>query len=210
MRKILIIMMLALGAASAGAQGVRHGAEAGIDLSKAINSSGDAQAAFNVGYRFEYGFGKGGDGWYLRSGLGLHYKPGKDSSVLDGGDEGYVSENLRYSFKPYYMQLPAMAGYRLKLSAALKLQIETGPYLAIGLWGKSRITDAKTGKSTEYDCFGDNGLYKRVNCGWGFAAALQVRKHLQLGIGYSIDFNTADHRDNLYNQTTGLRVAWMF
>lgn len=208
MKKLLLLLLLIAGNSIAEAQSLRHGVEAGVGLSKPVNSSGDVQPAFNIAYRMEYNFGKNNTGWYLRSGAGLHYKPCKDSSVFDGEDDGYIHQNYSSTFRPWYLQVPLQAGYRFRLSEAMKLQLETGPYLAVGLWGNARTTDAKSGLTEKYHCFGDAGAYRRVSCGWGFGAAMQLRNHLQLGLNYGIDFT--EQHNSLYNQTLGISTAWIF
>lgn len=90
----------------------------------------------------------------------------------------------------HYFRIPVLFGFRydFKTRVHTQLQINTGPYLAIGFLGKWK--DKSGSKESEGDIFdADSGGYdfSRFDAGWDVSAGFVVKK-FYLGISYDFGF----------------------
>ena len=81
--------------------------------------------------------------FYIETGLFLQNKGFKMTDA----------KNNKLTCKPLYLEFPVLASCRLKLSDAMQLQLNAGPYIAHGLGGKAELRSSDGHASIENDVF---------------------------------------------------------
>ena len=132
MKKILaLVAILAIGLGSINAQdNLRWGVTAGMNVSS-LNVTGlDSRVGFHAGVKAELGLPQFTEGLYMDFGALLSLKGAK------------VEAGSMASFKinPYYLEIPVHIGYKYAVNDNFSLFANAGPYIAIGLFGKAKIT----------------------------------------------------------------------
>lgn len=84
------------------------------------------RVGFNIGVIYDYGFT---ENFYIQPGLYFTTRGGKIDKPKDDYKEKW---NLNY------LQIPILASYRFVLTDNIKLHINAGPYVAVGLGGKMK------------------------------------------------------------------------
>ncbi len=134
MKKILPLSICALIAVTANAQ--TFYAQGGVNFANiSTNANGDVQksntlTSFNVGFMNQFGLSKVVD---LEAGLLLMGEGAK--SETNFGPDNYVNAK----FNPLYLQVPLNLLVKVPLASNAKLFFNAGPYLAVGVGGKSKI-----------------------------------------------------------------------
>ena len=199
--KLKVLLMGALlslgGTLTANAQSagqVRFGVTGGMNVTGISDIEGsESKIGFNLGLRGEYNFSKN---VYVNAGLLWSMK-----GVKYG--DGNVKDN------PSYLEIPIAVGGRYFISDGLSIFAETGPYIAVGVCGKSKA-ETKVGNiesTVKVDYFGDDGA-KRFDAGWVLRAGVEVNK-FQVHLGYEHGFvNIYD--DNCKNWNFNVGVSYMF
>lgn len=118
--------------------------------------------------------------FYIETGLFLQNKGFKMTDA----------KNNKLTCKPLYLELPVLASCRLKLSDAMQLQLNAGPYVAHGLGGKAELRSSDGHASIENDVFYHEGEetenYNRFDVGLQFGAGFIVYKHYYIGVSYDL------------------------
>ena len=155
MKKILVLVaILAIGLGSINAQdNLRWGVTAGMNVSS-LNVTGlDSRVGFHAGVKAELGLPQFTEGLYMDFGALLSLKGAK------------VEAGSMASFKinPYYLEIPVHIGYKYAVNDNFSLFANAGPYIAIGLFGKAKMTadgslvDGGSKVSESENVFGDDG-----------------------------------------------------
>ena len=125
-------------------------------------------------------------------------------------------EGNEYKWKcdVYYLEVPIFVGYKYKLSSTADLFCELGPYLALGLWGYSRINIDEGVPSNESKNIFQDGWYRRTCCGARTNVGLNI-KQWQWSLGYSYELMkpTKDAWSTIINPQSSslhLNVAYFF
>ena len=191
-------------------QDVTIGIRAGLNFT---NMTGDIDE--NYGMRTAYHVGVIADiplmqSLYIQTGLYLQNKGTK----LDYEEDGYYEKD---TYSPMYLQIPILASYRYNFSDAMQLQVNFGPYFAYGIGGKDKYEygyDGEVEEKFEYDVFGDEGEFKRFDCGLQVGAGLTFARHYYIGFTYEFGLtNIADAEDddfNVKNNNFMLSVGYNF
>lgn len=139
--KKLLIMLLVGSAAAMSAQAQEVYVQGGLNLSN-ITKSEDGQtednnmlATFNAGAMVRFGISKMFD---LESGLLFTGRGSKSETYFTSNkDDNYVKSK----FNAYYVELPLNAVVKLPLTPSGKSNVffHAGPYVAMGVTGKSRV-----------------------------------------------------------------------
>lgn len=198
-KSLFIAVMALLGSLTASAQSegdFRVGVGAGMNVSQLTNTDLNSRLAFNVGLRGEYYFT---DDVYLGTGLLFSWQGARITNY------GFTTK-----FTPGYLQIPLHAGVRMGLSRSATFFGEFGPYVAVGVCGKSDVPLFK-GMADE-DFFGDpdEGYARRFDCGLGLRAGVEISR-IQIGVGY--DFGLVKiykEGESIRNGNFNLGVAYMF
>lgn len=208
-----LVMSLFMPLLAMGQKTIRYGVEAGVDLSHPTDYARTTGVGFHVGVTGEYDFQSADKGWFMATGLGLISKPWKSETFLTPEKEYSIS----HESTPYYLRLPLSIGYRFGLTERLGLQINTGLYAAVGLFGKStqfetiKTDDGNRNFENKVNCFGCNNLYKQFDWGWTSSIGLQYATHWQLKATLDYQFNSfARGNSDIKNLLVGLGISYMF
>lgn len=217
MKRTIIFTLLSLALyLPIAAQDVRFGALAGVNVHTANYL--DAKMGFSIGAKAELGFKSLAEGWYADASLLFESHPWQVK--FDG-----LGTNLYKTFtehaSPWYLMLPIHVGYKFPVSQDVKLLVNGGPYVGMGLFGKLKYEmvklDDKTEEGTTYDNvftakdgFG-NKVQNRFAWGAGVRVGLEVKDKYQFILGYDRGFN--QFYSNFGNSRMGLyslSFAYMF
>lgn len=195
MKRIFSVFVLFLGLVfGANAQGLEagnlsFGVRAGVGLA---NMGGDVKNSdnlfnFHVGVVGDYAFT---NNFYLEPGL---YFTRKGCSFDKVSYESFPYKTESVSRNLYYLEIPVLASYRFNINDAFGINVQAGPYAAIGLFG-----DTDDVKSF------DDGNCKRFDAGARFAAGVQFSA-FSATVGYDLGLmNIADVEEGDYKATTSL------
>ena len=166
MKKSLLFVLFALVSMVSYSQ-ISWNVKAGMNMS---NITGDADTdlriGFNAGVGMEYQFT---DTWSIQPSLMFSQK---------GFKLGDVKCN------PLYLEVPVLAAARFAVTDNQNVVVKAGPYLAVGIAGKSKVEEGNVTVKTDY--FGDNAA-KRFYFGLGFGVAYEIGQiffGLDGGIGF--------------------------
>lgn len=150
------------------------GIRAGLNVSN-ISYSWDeegrkSKVGFNAGVAVNFPIN---NSFYINSGLFYTTKGIKTES----SGSSYTSKE---TVNMGYIELPIYASYRLNFAEASQLQVNFGPYLAVGVNGKIKYESDYNNDET--DTFGDDN-FKRFDCGLGVGLGYTFHK-VYLGLNY--------------------------
>ncbi len=205
LKHLIACAAVAFSALTASAQeGFRFGVTAGMNVSNVTKLEQDCKLGFNAGVRAEYNFNKN---FYMNAGLlwsmqGTYLKKDYTKNV-----------SATYKTNPSYLQIPIHVGGRICLGDGVSIFGETGPYFAVGVCGKSKISyssPVSEGDVADTDYFGDYGA-KRFDAGWGLRAGVEV-SNIQIHLGYDHGFVKVFDFEHTkpYNWNFSVGLSYMF
>ena len=212
--KLLVVLLLTMLSAQSFAQ--TFGVKGGLNLSNM--SSKDNDTVYSNDHKMNPGFNIGGTVEFPITGTfsfetGLlfstkGYRINKDETV-----QGQTSNTKGYTTL-YYFDIPLTAKASFDIGSA-KIYGAFGPYLGIGLFGKSKAEFTFSGNSDTFKrdvTFGSNGL-KRLDIGLSIGAGVDINA-FQVGLSYGISLaNISNYTDNGFtakNRVLGLSVGYKF
>lgn len=170
-------------------------------------------------------------GFYIQPGLYFTTRGArfvvKESETLY---EIEYSASYKEIYRPFYLQVPILASFRANVTKSLQVQLNTGPYLAIGLGGKEvdieDYTDSAGNEEHEkdkYKFFGESKEdeyhfgAKRFDFGWCFGAGLTISGGFYVGIQYDLgcvnmllEKEWGNGWGNLYNGNFAIQAGYNF
>ena len=137
---------------------------------------------------------------YVQTGLYYTQKGArwKDSEKISG----YKYEE-KDSWKPGVLELPILASYRYNFNDNVQLQVNTGPYFAVGINGKWKESITIDGESVSDDdddmpLFGEDEdgdhCFKRFDAGWQIGLGFTIKK-FYIGYTFEAGFSNLAHSD---------------
>lgn len=162
----------------------------------------DMRVGYNFGVVAEYALPQS---FFLQSGLHLTSKGSKVKYTEYDGD--YYKAKL--SINAVYLQLPIMAGYKLDVTDDFKVNFTVGPYLALGIGGKTKadVTIKDEFGSDKVNSFG-NDILHRFDMGIGAGVGAEYKKVL-FNVGYEYGFINAFYGDlKSYNRNAFISVGY--
>ena len=163
MKKIFSLLFIAIiGINSVNAQTLSGEVVAGLNIADV--SELDSRIGFHVGVVGCYGFSNEFNGAYANAGALISLKGGQ----LDYGSL------LKANLDAYYLEIPIHIGYKHALNENFSIFGEFGPYIGLGLFGKSKIESE--GESISVDTFSEDGGVKRFDIGLGFKLGAEINK----------------------------------
>lgn len=192
MKKFLLTALLGMFAV-AGFSQIKWDARFGMNFSNQNGYEGDGPSAipgFTLGVGMDYGFN---ETWSLQSGLMITSK-GSKLSYEDDGDK------IEYKTRPVYLELPILAAWKYAINDNMKLVINVGPYLAVGVGGKEKFEYTYSGQTNkgEYKLFkkedgANEAMMKRFDMGIQYGVGLEISEH------YLVNFTGSHGFLNTYN-----------
>ena len=196
MKKLFLTLAVACLGLTASAQekgDIRFGVVAGMNVSNITDMEMDSRIGFHVGVKAEYNLS---ENLYGNAGVIFSQKGNKYS---EGDDE--ITNN------PGYIEVPINFGYRYKISDGVSVFGETGPYLAYGICGKTKVE--YEGDEAKVDFFEDG--VNKFDFGWGVKVGVEAAK-FQISVGYEYGITkvydvkgSSNHNSNLM-----VSVGYMF
>lgn len=208
-------------AANQATSQIRFGALGGLNMAnmKILGASEEdlkTKPSFNVGGVVEYNFS---ESFGIQSGLFLS---GKGTRYEFTREEGGLSNSIKSSISPMYLEIPVNAMYKINLGTA-SIQLFAGPYIGIGVGGnvKSEVTTKGTvfgvpinenetnTSDIKYGSSSDSN-FKRTDFGLNIGAGVEFSKILiraQYGLGLS---NIDASNDAVHNRVIGISAGYMF
>jgi len=222
MKKSTLCALFAIGAVGvvcAQDKPLSFGLRAGLNVNS-LFYSGSAEAATQDALSSRAGFHIGAvldcriaGNFYLQPGLWFTTRGAKLEET--GTEQGY-----KYSFTEKidmnYLQIPVSASYRFPVGKIVKIDVNAGPYFAVGLGGRAKdeLTASYNGSresvSESYDVFGkstadeDRGDFKRFDAGLRFGAGIYIRK-FNIGLAYDLGLANLAHTDGDYSWNKGTK-----
>lgn len=195
----------------------------------------------NFGFRVDYQFNR-----FIAIQTGLDYSLKGWKATEEGGgyfEEGYYDEYYGYYYeggyveeyknrdriKMSYLSIPILAGFRydFKNNRDIRLVVNTGPYLAIGIAGKGHTSYSygfEEEEAFEVPVFGkekdiedsDSYGFKRFDMGWRIDAGIDIKKFYvgaAIEMGF-INMNNEEYFDYfdkpLKNRNYSINIGYNF
>lgn len=137
-------------------QGFAWNVKTGVSLFSYRKADGiDERAGFTAGIGMEYIFS---DYWAVQPSL-----------MVTSKESYYEDAELKAKMNPIYLELPLLAAFKIPLNEDIRFVINAGPYLAMGVGGKGKVTrfDTDEGGTHNYKLFsGDEAVMKRFDIGF--------------------------------------------
>lgn len=175
---------------------VTLGVRAGYNLSNQVakykgeSESADALSGYHAGLSADIAFM---ESFGLNTGLFFTSK-------------GYKSEIYGQTLKvaPLYLEIPVLASYRYGISDNVRLDVDFGPYFAVGVAGKMKM------KSVSEKVFGKDGM-KRFDCGLKVGAGVTFSK-IYVGLHYGFGLANLGEGSDITqrNRSLNLSVGYNF
>lgn len=183
MKKVLLTLIMGMFAVAGFSQlrwdvkfGMNFGNMTKLDNSKVL-------PGFTAGIGMDYEFN---EHWAFQPGLMVTSKGFK-----------YKFEGEKFTARPIYLDIPLTAAYKFPITDDVKFVVNAGPYLGIGVGGKSKlhIDNAKSNKM-----FADDEMnWKRFDLGIQWGVGVELGEHYLINITGQNGFITPYHFDNDYD-----------
>ncbi len=171
----------------------------------------DAKAGLNVGILGRYVLPEA-HGFYVLAGAEWSQKGGKYDRVVEWSDNTF---NCTHKINAHYINIPVRGGFHYNVNRDWGVYGEFGPYFAIGICGKNKITTDADGsdasemeKTLKYNTFSKNsgaralGGLQRFDCGLGLRFGAEYRSIYSLNMGFDwglTDMLRDEYRDYHYD-----------
>lgn len=189
------------------------GIKAGVNISDISNYPVNINTYSKTGSHF----GFTGDYFLTES---FHFQP---SLLISGkGAKGYYivpKEDYRpeYTAKKtinlYYLELPLMLAYKIPVTDILKLELQAGPTISIGIFGKTK-DEAMGQEMFSSDSFMKKYGFNRTDFGIGGGVTAELFKHYRLGISYTKGLSSLQDqigsKENPKNTNIAFSLSYMF
>ncbi len=175
----------------------------GMNVSNLKNHEFGAKAGATMGARADYVLPKA-HGTYLTAGIDWTMKGAKGSEYHEVNGEGY-EPTAKYAL--HYFEVPIRVGFRYNITEGIGFFGEVGPYFAVGVGGRHKISFSEDGSEfrdveddNSYKAFKNYGYptesFQRWDAGIGFRIGAEYNHHYNLMLG--CDWGLADiYRDSL-------------
>ena len=223
MKKFTLCALFAVGAmyvANAQDKAVSFGLRAGLNINT-LTYSGDNESEIRDLYKARPGFHVGAvvdckvaGNFYLQPGV---YFTTRGAKMEENENEDVYKYSYTEKIDMNYLQIPISASYRFPVGKIVKIDVNVGPYVAIGLGGKLKVEETASyygqsesysekhkvfGKSTDEEYRGD---FKRFDAGLRFGAGVHIRK-FNIGLAYDLGLaNLAYTGDDSWAKGTKFR-----
>lgn len=188
MRKALLTLAVLLMALSGYARDLtpRIGIVAGANLSNFSSGYFTSRLGYHLGVRGEMSLGN--QGTYLDAAMLFSLKGGKVKGSFESKND------VTAHFNAYYLELPIHIGYKTYFHDELCMFISAGPYIGLGLFGKSDLSIF--GMKDKWDTFSDETL-PRMDYGVGANIGLEFQDKYRIALGYDFGLRPLDGGSNM-------------
>lgn len=220
-KKNLLVALALICSLGAVAQDKDSGGGVSVTAFLGMNVSGvhdhllyeDSKAGGTMGVKLDCFLPKG-RGTYLSAGLDWTQKGAKEP-IFVSNDFG-VKATAKLSL--HYLEIPVRVGFLYDLTESFALYAEAGPYVAVGVGGKNRLSIDAEGKQWEQmedemstPAFGKDrqeASFRRLDAGLGFRVGTEFRRHFNVMLGCDWGLTDMWRKDYLdYLDETGGKVG---
>lgn len=184
-------------------------------------SGQDTGNGLSAGAVAEADFSNDGSGWFADAGAAFEKKKWNNYGYFDtyypGQPDGTPATDEAWHYTTYGLKFTVAAGYKLRLSNAVKLYGAVGPYLNIGLSGKC-LHNMYTPANGQYlekkvsDNVYKDGLMNRAT--WGIGAKVGAEQFRNYRVTVAYDHGMSDvfkqSSTNTRHRTLSVGVGYMF
>ncbi len=198
-RWLLLTLSLLLPLAVYGASPFRLGIVAGTNMSShSKHPTTDTKWGIQFGFK---GLMELNEHFYLEA-HALFSQKGYDAPIV---------LNEEYKRKMYTLEFPLHLGYKYELApSGITLFVSGGPYLGLGLAGKSKFY-MEDGTLITKNLYKSGSGDQRFDLGAGLKAGIQLGDHTQFTLGYDWGFIKVNkHLAGSRNQNLHLALAYLF
>lgn len=172
MRKLLLCAAMIAGTVcmTNAQEKIAFGVRAGLNVNSLSVSGGSdlkSRIGYHVGAVMDWNVAKN-----------LYVQPG-----LYFTTRGAKASDMKINMN--YLQIPISVAYRFPVTEKVKIDVNAGPYVALGLGGKAKFSDDNLGGSADMKMFGSEGLCKRFDAGLRFGAGVHFQR-FYLGLNYDL------------------------
>lgn len=214
MKKILTLALAVLTTGSALAldnepkQGFTYMGFLGMTTSQIRNTAYDGKVGGTAGMRLDYVLPKA-HGTYLSAGVDWSMRGGKYDVIALEPTSLATSEATEFA-NLHYVEIPIHVGFRYNFSNEVGVYGEVGPYFAVGVGGKKKLSvdadgpqwrtleDANTWGAFKKNKTVGHTNFQRWDAGLGFRVGAEYNKHYNLMLGCDWGFTDMyrdDYRD---------------
>ena len=180
MKRIFLVLMAVIISAGVSAQELRLGATAGLNFASAHVDNGSSSGGyigFQLGAKAELDLSNQiANGFYL---------DGKMVYTLKGG------RWATYHYNFGYIEVPVSFSYRHPISDKVSLMGGLGPYVGLGILGKSVLKEVN-GTKLKTDIFGST--YKRFDFGLNYHAGVELWDNWQFFLAFEHSLMNIRHK----------------
>lgn len=153
------------------------------------------------------------DNFHFQPSLLLSLKGAKVDAVIPADTVFYESEwRFKETVALYYLDLPLMFAYRLSFTENFSLDIQAGPTISIGLFGRTK--SSVKGQEVSYDSFVKKYGFNRTDFGLGGGVTAELFKHYRLGISYTKGLSSLQDqigsKESPKNTNIAFSLSYMF
>ena len=223
MKRLFLVIAIALYACMANAQEVRFGIEADLDITKLHGSKSSINNSKST-----LGFGIGGvvrlkmnNNIVLSSGANIGVKNGKFSVLSKYYNNetqalGWEFPEVRYQVVS--LEIPLKIGYEFNIKNSLTLTPMVGIYWEHALKSlKKDVTIGESGYKQQWDCMKDldyNNYHldalKRDGLGIAIGVDTRIKSHYTIGLGYKFDLTKKSSQFGLKDSGLQLRLGYLW
>lgn len=199
MKKILTVILLTILISSVGLQANNPNKwyyTAGLSMSKFIvgTNQSSRKVGLQIGVKSEWNLPMIANGVYL------------DASALIVQKGGQVSLfHFHSKLNTIYFEVPINIGYKFEVNEKLSLLGGLGPYIAYGIYGKSKWDDQVDYVFKQDDYMVDDMDYTPFDAGLGFRAGLELNKKIQVSLGWGFSFGEFDMQNDNINISCAIK-----
>lgn len=189
------------------------GIKAGVNISDIsnypLNITTRSKTGFHFGLTGDYILS---DNIYFQPSLLLCGKGAKGNYIVP--KEDYRPEyTAKKTINLYYLELPLMLAYKIPVTDILKLELQVGPTISIGLFGKTK-DEAFGQEMFSSDSFQKKYGFDRADFGIGGGVTAEFFKHYRLGIAYTKGLSSLQdqigNKENPKNRNIAFSLSYMF
>lgn len=210
LKKTLFIgILLFLAVQTKASEPIRWGVVGGMNISKPAKTNYSEGYGFHVGGKAELDLSAHPSRFFIYSAALLSLKGGEPASRASYAEDYQDMEMFDYKEHNYYLNIPVHIGYKHTINERFALFGSVGPYIGLGLFGKTKIKSNKQNSSSN-NIYGSNGYLNRFDWGAGGVIGAEITRKIQISLGYDLGLKNVAKTGDYKNRSFAVSCAYMF